>query len=34
VDLLAVADQPPQVAMWFLGCFAAALLLQRSVPAT
>jgi 4-hydroxybenzoate polyprenyltransferase len=34
VDLLAVADQPPHMAAWFLACFVAALLFQRSVPAT
>lgn len=34
VDLLAVADQPPQVSGWFLGCFVLALLFQRFVPAT
>ena len=34
VDLLAVADQPPQVTGWFLGCFVLALIFQRFVPAT
>ena len=34
VDLLAVADQPPHVSVWFLGCFVLALLCQRFVPAT
>ncbi len=34
VDMLAVADQPPQVGVWFLACFALALLFQRFVPAT
>lgn len=34
VDLLAVANQPPQVSVGFLVCFLLALLLQRFVPAT
>lgn len=34
VDLLAVADQPPQVGVWFFVCFGLALLFQRFVPAT
>jgi len=34
VDLLAVANQPPQVSVGFLVCFVLALLLQRFVPAT
>jgi len=34
VDLLAVADQPPQVGVCFLACFGLALLFQRFVPAT
>ena len=34
VDLLAVANQPPEVTAWFLGCFLLALLFQRFVPAT
>jgi len=34
VDLLSVADQPPHVSGWFLGCFMLALLFQRAVPAT
>jgi 4-hydroxybenzoate polyprenyltransferase len=34
VDLLAVADQPPQVGVCFLVCFSLALLFQRFVPAT
>jgi len=34
VDLLAVADQPPQVGVCFFACFGLALLCQRFVPAT
>ena len=34
VDLLAVADQPPQVGVWFLVCFGLAVVFQRFVPAT
>lgn len=34
VDLLAVANQPPQVSVGFLVCFGLALLFQRFVPAT
>lgn len=34
VDLLAVANQPPQVSAGFLVCFVLALVLQRFVPAT
>jgi 4-hydroxybenzoate polyprenyltransferase len=34
VDLLAVANQPPQVSAGFLVCFVLALLFQRWVPAT
>ena len=34
VDLLAVANQPPQVSVGFLVCFVLALLRQRFVPAT
>lgn len=34
VDLLAVADQPPQVSGWFVACFVLALVFQRFVPAT
>lgn len=34
VDLVAVADQPPQVGVCFFACFGLALLCQRFVPAT
>ncbi|MEN9574208.1 MAG: hypothetical protein RL514_2063 [Verrucomicrobiota bacterium] len=34
VDLLAVANQPPQVSAGFLVCFLLALIFQRFVPAT
>lgn len=34
VDLLSVADQPPQVSVAFLACFVLALVFQRFVPAT
>lgn len=34
VDLLAVANQPPDISASFLGCFALALIFQRFVPAT
>lgn len=34
VDLLSVANQPPQVSVAFLACFVLALVFQRFVPAT
>jgi hypothetical protein len=34
VDLLIVGWVSPELAAWFLGCFALAWLAQRIVPAT